>query len=644
MLIEIGHFAAIAALIVVLAQAAGLVFTSKLLLARRLVLELSQAQFYLLSFSLVTLTISYVHSDFTVVNVIENSHSLKPLLYKITGVWGNHEGSILFWVWVLSLYAYLFSRKKNSNNSSLVATTAGLQAIICASFLGFMLFTSNPFLRAFPAPADGNDLNPLLQDPGLAFHPPLLYLGYVGFSLVFAIAAAALILRPKDTEWIALMRPWALVSWSFLTLGIGLGSWWAYYELGWGGFWFWDPVENASLMPWLAGTALVHSLIVSEKRDSFKPWTIFLALLTFSLSLIGTFLVRSGILTSIHAFANDPSRGLYLLLIVAVLSGLSFTLFALRAGLLRRPISFAFFSKENGIMINNLFLSVCCATVFIGTLYPLVLDVLFQQKVTVGPPYFALTFVPLFLPLMVAMGLAPLMRWKISSWNSARKEILYLLLATIAILSLYALIVSGNAIGLLCLGFGLWLILAMLWGLFKKTAEQQKNKNLWQKLRAVSVNFYALFFSHLGLGICALGIAGTVYWQEERIVALPIGGATTISSFQVTLESVNEKQQANFISTYGTLRFEDGEKQFYLYPEKRFYPSHNMTTTEAAIRTNFLRDLYAALGDQDKTSEKWTVRIHRKPLAPWIWLGAIVMALGGFIAAYANSNNIQQPV
>lgn len=408
MLIELGHLAAIAAFITSVIQfAAGFWPRGNAQERQYFAIELATPVFVLLSFAFFTLIASFVTSDFTVLNVAENSHRLKPLLYKIAGAWGNHEGSVLFFVWVLSLYAFLFRCFDTYVPTAFRARVLNIQALIGASFMGYMLFASNPFARQFPAPREGHDLNPLLQDPGLVFHPPLLYLGYVGFSLTFALAFAALFDRGVTHNWAKIARPWALLSWSFLTCGIALGSWWAYYELGWGGFWFWDPVENASLMPWLLGTALVHSLIVTERRDSFKPWTVLLALLTFIFSLLGTFLVRSGILTSVHAFANDPTRGIYLLAIIATLSGLAFILYGLRAAELKNPIRFGWASRESGIQFNNLFLTVCCATVCLGTLYPLILDLGWHIKVSVGPPYFAFTFVPLAVPIAILAGLAP---------------------------------------------------------------------------------------------------------------------------------------------------------------------------------------------------------------------------------------------
>ncbi len=594
------------------------------------------AQMLLVAVSFGALTYAYVVSDFTVANVVANSHSLKPMLYKVTGVWGNHEGSMLLWILILAVFGAAVALFGNNLPPSLKARVLGIQGLIGIGFISFTLFTSNPFERIFPPPLDGQDLNPLLQDPGLAFHPPMLYLGYVGFSVAFAFAIAALLEGKVDAAWARWVRPWTLAAWTFLTGGIALGSWWAYYELGWGGWWFWDPVENASFMPWLLGTALLHSAIVVEKRDTLKSWTILLAILTFSLSLLGTFIVRSGLLTSVHAFASDPDRGLYILAMLVVAIGGSLTLFAVRAPSLKGGGLFQPISREGGLVMNNLLLATATATILIGTLYPLILDALGGGLVTVGPPFFNLTFVPLMLPLVFVMGLGPLLAWKRADLPGVLSRLKVAagvgLLAGLATLYVQN---GGPVLAALAMGLAAWLFLAALTDLAEKVKLfRTPLADTWSRARGLPRSQYGTALAHAGLAIAIAGMVGSSAWKVEKISVMVPGETKQLSDYVFTFEGVERLPGPNYMSQTATFTVRDGDGRLIatMTPEKRVYPVAGMPTTEAAIHTRWLADLYAVIGDAEENGPGWTVRLYYEPLVPFLWLGSLVMMLGGLVS------------
>jgi len=635
-IVELGHFALVLALLVAVLQATlplwGAATRHPGLMAAGG--TAASAQFGLVLLAFLALMHAYVTSDFSVLNVVENSHSAKPLLYKVTGVWGNHEGSMLLWVLILALFGSMVAWFGQNLPPTLKARVLGVQGLVGVGFLAFVLFTSNPFLRVHPAPPDGSDLNPLLQDPGLAFHPPFLYLGYVGFSMAFSFAVAALIEGRVDAAWARWVRPWTLAAWCALTLGIALGSWWAYYELGWGGWWFWDPVENASLMPWLSGTALLHSAIVVEKRDSLKSWTILLAILTFGLSLMGTFLVRSGVLTSVHAFALDPERGVFILGLLLLSVGGGLLLYALRAPVLKAGGLFAPVSREGALVLNNLLLSTATATVFIGTLYPLFLDVVGGGRVSVGPPYFNATFIPLMVPMVAALAVGPLLSWKRGDLVGAlgRLKIAALMTVVVVLATVYA-IQGGPVLALLGVAMGAW----ALFGALAEFADRIRLLKApldesWRRARGLPRSAIGMTIAHAGLGIAILGMTGSAAFVSERIELLRPGEGLEIAGYEVAFEGVTERQGANYVTEQGAFRLlRDGRTVAILEPEKRWYPVARMPTTEAAIHTTWYSDVYLALGDRNAEGA-WTVRLWHHPLVPWIWLGAVVMALGGIVS------------
>ena len=635
MITELGHFALILALFVALIQATVPMVGA----ARRHVGWMAVGKscaligFGLTALAMLALMHAYVTSDFTVVNVIENSHTDKPLLYKITGVWGNHEGSMLLWVFMLSLCAGAVALFSDNLPPALQARVLAVQGMIAVGFLLFILLTSNPFLRAFPPAPNGRGLNPVLQDPGLAFHPPFLYLGYVGFSVAFAFAVAALIEGRVDAAWARWVRPWTLASWCALTVGIAMGSWWAYYTLGWGGWWFWDPVENASFMPWLVGTALIHSSIVVEKRDTLKSWTILLAIITFSLSLVGTFLVRSGVLTSVHAFATDPQRGMFILLLLVVAIGGSLTLYAARAPTLKGGGLFAPLSREGALVLNNLLLSCGCATVFLGTLYPLFLDAMGGPKLSVGFPFFNRTFAPMMVPMVIAVGVGPMLAWKRGDLLGALQRLWAAYIATAAvILGAFYVTNGGPILAVLGLGLAAWLATAVLVELAERI-RLFRIPVLDSLRRAVSLPraTYGMTFAHFGLAVSVAGFAASAF-DREAIEILQPGGSINIASYQLTLDHIDRIPGANYLADDAAIRVTSGGKLVtVMHPQRRYFPLQNQTTGETAIRTNFITDLYVALGDSD-TKGSWTVRVYWKPLVPWIWIGAIIMAFGGAVS------------
>jgi cytochrome c-type biogenesis protein CcmF len=647
MIAEIGHYAVSLALVTSLAQASVPLWGAARGDARLMAVAAPAAllQFLLVLVAFAALTQAYVTSDFSLLNVAQNSHSAKPLLYKISGVWANHEGSMLLWVLILTLFGGSVAVFGTNLPPGLRARVLAIQGLIGAGFLAFILFTSNPFERLVPAPLDGSGLNPLLQDPGLAFHPPMLYLGYVGFSIAFSFAIAALIEGRVDAAWARWVRPWTLAAWGFLSLGIALGSWWAYYELGWGGWWFWDPVENASFMPWLAGTALLHSATVVEKRDALKSWTILLAILVFSLSLIGTFLVRSGVLTSVHAFATDPGRGLFILVLLVIVIGGSLTLFAIRAPRLHGGVLFAPISREGALVLNNLILTTATVTVFLGTLYPLFLDALTGDKISVGAPFFEATFVPLMVPMLVAMAVGPMLAWKRADLAGALSR-LWFALAAAAAAAVVTLYRHEDGPFLAALGMALagWLIAGVLVELAGrlKLFRVPLGDSLG-RARNLPRATYGMTIAHLGIGIVVAGITGASAWQQESIQTQRIGETVEVAGYGFTLLDVEAGSGPNYRAERATFSLtRDGEAVATLFPEKRFYPVEGRQTTEAAIHTTWLADLYAVVGDADGAGG-WTTRLYHNPLVPWIWIGVLVMVLGGGVSLTDRRHRVGAP-
>jgi len=566
------------------------------------------------------LTYASIVSDFSILNVAQNSSTLKPLIYKITGVWGNHEGSMLLWVLVLSIYtaAIVFARRTHERMTS---AALGVQGLLAAAFLVFILLTSNPFVRLDPMPFEGAGLNPLLQDFGLAVHPPILYSGYVGLSASFAFAAAALITKERD--WVRAARPFMLAAWIALTLGIALGSWWAYYELGWGGFWFWDPVENASLMPWLIATALLHSTLATERTGAFRSWSLLLAIAGFSLSLIGTFLVRSGVLSSVHSFASDPTRGLYILGLIFGAIGGALALFAWRAPSLEDGAAFAPVSRETTLLLNNVFLAAATATVFIGTLYPLALDAMTGTKISVGPPYFALTFAPITVALLVLVPFGPRLAWKRGDARSTARLLLPAVgIAVVAGVAILAMTAPRSLAGAGAFAVAAWLLAASGLDAWKR------------KLRTASA--FASALAHAGLAVTLIGVAGISLWRSEALEVLAPGETMYVGSYALRLDGVEGKTGPNYQAARANITvLRDGTTIATMHPEKRFFPAEGQETVETAIRTTIFTDLYVALGDR-RDQTRWVVRAYENPLAPFIWLGALVMAAGGFAALWAR--------
>jgi len=588
---------------------------------------------------------AFVVSDFSVSNVAENSHTLKPLLYKISGTWGNHEGSMVLWVSILALFGLAVATFGGNLPPALRARVLAIQGLIGAAFLAFILFTSNPFARLDPAPLEGRGLNPILQDPGLAFHPPFLYLGYVGFSMAFSFAIAALIEGRVDAAWARWVRPWTLAAWCALTVGIAMGSWWAYYELGWGGWWFWDPVENASFIPWLVGTALLHSAIVVEKRDAMKSWTVLLAILAFSMSLLGTFLVRSGVLTSVHAFASDPARGVYILGLLVVVTGGSLALYAVRAPALKGGGLFAPISREGALVLNNLLLTTAAAVVLLGTLYPLALDAIGGGKVSVGAPFFDATFVPLMIPVLLAAVVGAMLSWK----RGDLAGVLSRLWAAVAAAVLVALAVAWFAgerrvFGAVGLGIATWLVvgsaveLAERVGLFRLSAGESL-----RRAAALPRGAWGMAIAHGALGITVAGITAASAWQTEKIQALKPGGSVDVAGYTLHFDSVGPVRGPNYEGERARFTVRRGGKPVtVLMPEKRRYPAENNVTTEAGIHWTPLGDLYAVLGDP-AGANGWTTRFYFNPLVAWIWFGAVLMAFGGLVSLTDRRHRVGAP-
>ncbi|MEQ1835511.1 MAG: heme lyase CcmF/NrfE family subunit [Candidatus Nitrotoga sp.] len=634
MIPEIGNFSLMLAL--VLALMLGVLPITGSLRGNRQLMALArpvargQLAFIVIAFGCLVYT--FVTNDFSVKYVAAHSNSLLPVQYRIAAVWGGHEGSLLLWMLMLGgwmLAVTLFSKRLPEE---MLARVLGVMGLISVGFLSFTLFTSNPFERLLPAAMDGRDLNPLLQDPGMIFHPPLLYMGYVGFSVAFSFAIAALIGGKLDATWARWSRPWTTVAWMFLTLGIMLGSWWAYYELGWGGWWFWDPVENASFMPWLVGTALIHSLAVTEKRGAFKNWTVLLAIIAFSLSLLGTFLVRSGVLTSVHSFASDPARGLFILAFLSIVVGSSLVLFAWRAPKVGLGSGFELISRESMLLLNNVLLVAAAGAVFLGTLYPLFLDALNLGKISVGPPYFEAVFAPIMAIAVFLMGIGPRTPWQQASLAKVFKHLLPWFIVSVALGILVpfwfgrwtAPVVAGTSLGMWALLTSMAYLVARVRGSTSGSA--------WATLRGTSRSTYGMLLAHTGIGVFILGVTLVKGYETSSEMRLRVGDVTSLDGYAFRLLAMEKMKGPNYSGIRGTLEVTlDGAKIDTLYPEKRLYTMQDSAMTEGAIYTSLFRDLYVALGEQVSRDE-WVMRIQHKPMVNWIWGGCLIMAFGGLLA------------
>ena len=647
MIPELGHYALVLALALGLIQSVAPIRGARgddgALM--RVANSTALMQFAFVALSFLALTICYVMSDFSVATVFENSHSLMPLIYKITSVWGNHEGSMLLWVLILSLFGALVAAFGGNLPATLKAHVLAAQSWIACAFYLFILLTSNPFLRLTPAPVEGRDLNPILQDPGLAIHPPLLYLGYVGFSIAFSFAIAALIEGRIDAAWARWVRPWTLTAWIFLTLGIAMGSYWAYYTLGWGGFWFWDPVENASLMPWLAGTALLHSAVVMEKRDALKIWTILLAILTFSLSLIGTFLVRSGVLTSVHAFATDPTRGVFILAILVLFIGGGLMLFAWRAPMLKQGGLFAPISREGALIFNNLFLTTACLTVFVGTLYPLALEALTGEKISVGAPFFNLTFGPLFVALMFVIPFGPLLAWKRGDLlGVAQRLMTAFAIGMVAIAIAFAVEGEQSVLAPFGVGLAVFVILGALIDLVERTGLfRLPLKAVRQRAIGLPRSTWGTAIAHSGIAVSMLGIVCAGTWGTERIVAVKPTQTVSLSGYEFSFDGLVQRSGPNYNALVAKFTVRSGEVPIgTMEPSKRSFSARGMTTNEAALMLSGLGQLYLSLGDTNNDGSI-AVRLYYKPLVLLIWFGAVVMMFGGALSLFDRRLRIGAP-
>ena len=634
MIPEIGNFALILALLLALTQGtlpiigAARNIPSWMALARPVV----QGQFVFVAIAFGCLAYSFVTSDFSVLNVATNSNTELPIQYRFAATWGSHEGSLLLWVLMMAGWSVAVSVFSRHLPDEMVARVLGVLGLVSVGFLLFMLLTSNPFDRLLPAAMEGSDLNPLLQDPGMVIHPPMLYMGYVGFSVAFAFAIAALLSGKLDATWARWSRPWTTIAWVFMTIGIALGSWWAYYELGWGGWWFWDPVENASFMPWLVGTALMHSLAVTEKRGSFKSWTLLLAISTFSLSLLGTFLVRSGVLTSVHAFATDPERGVFILIFLVIVVGFSLMLFAWRAPKVGLGGKFSLLSRESLLLSNNLLLMVAAGSVMLGTLYPLLMDALDLGKLSVGPPYFEAVFVPIMAVAVFLMGIGPIARWKQTELPSLVVRLRWAFAVSL-VTALTVPFVMGE--WKLLVSFGLllafWVIASTVVNL-KHRLQNSGQGGLFSKLAKQSRSYYGMHCAHLGIAVFIIGVTLVNGYETERDVRMEVGSSVSVGGYDFRFSGVSDVVGPNYQSVMGEIGvLQDGEYIRSLHPEKRTYNASGMVMTEAAIDTGLFRDLYVALGEP-LANDEWVVRIYHKPFVDWIWLGCFMMALGGILA------------
>ncbi len=634
MIPEIGNFALILALILAITQGtlpiigAARGIPSWISLARPVV----QGQFVFVSIAFACLTYSFITSDFSVLNVATNSNTELPIQYRIAATWGSHEGSLLLWVLMMAGWSVAVSVFSRHLPEEMVARVLGVLGLISVGFLLFMLLTSNPFDRLLPAALEGSDLNPLLQDPGMVIHPPMLYMGYVGFSVAFAFAIAALLSGQLDATWARWSRPWTTIAWVFLTIGIMLGSWWAYYELGWGGWWFWDPVENASFMPWLVGTALMHSLAVTEKRGSFKSWTVLLAICTFSLSLLGTFLVRSGVLTSVHAFATDPERGIFILVFLVVVVTCSLLLFAWRAPKIGLGGKFTLVSRESMLLGNNLLLMVAAGSVLLGTLYPLIIDSLDLGKLSVGPPYFEIVFVPIMAVAVFLMGIGPMARWKQASLPALAVRLRWAFGVSVTTALIMPLFMSEwkplVSFGLM---LAFWVIATMVVNI-KQRLQNSGQGNIFSRIAKQSRSYYGMHCAHLGIAVFIIGVTMVNGYETERDVRMEVGSIVSVGGYTFQFNGVRDVVGPNYMSVKGDIAvLKDGEFMRNLHPEKRTYNASGMAMTEAAIDTGFLRDLYVALGEP-LSNDEWVVRVYHKPFVDWIWFGCVLMAIGGIMA------------
>ena len=631
---ELGHFALILALCMAVIQGVLPIIGSIRSISGWMAVARPAAygQFLFVAIAYGCLTYSFLVHDFSVAYTAQNSNTALPTMYLVSGVWGAHEGSLLLWSLTLTIWTALVARFSRKIPEDMVARVLGVMGLVSIGFILFLLLTSNPFERLFPMPAEGRDLNPLLQDPGLVIHPPMLYMGYVGFSVAFSFAIAALITGRLDAAWARWSRPWTNIAWVFLTIGITLGSWWAYYELGWGGWWFWDPVENASFMPWLVGTALIHSLAATEKRGVFKTWTVLLAIFAFSLSLLGTFLVRSGVLTSVHAFATDPARGLFILIFLAVVVGGSLLLYAFRAPQVKTPASFELVSRESALLLNNVLLVVTAATILLGTLYPLLIDALGMGKISVGPPYFNSVFIPLMAPLSLAVGLGMLLRWK--------KDNLMLLSARLRWMILGS--VTGGLLFPLLMPFYSWAavlgITLALWVMATSAVAFAERFGAggfsWKRLATIPAGFYGMIIAHTGMAVFVVGITLTSTYSLEKDVRMAPGDTLDMSGYIFEFHGVKQTPGPNFLAEQGalTVRYE-GEPVAELEPQKRIYRVQKMPMTEAAIDAGVFRDLFVALGEPLGSSGAWSLRVYYKSFIRWIWFGGLIIALGGLVAS-----------
>ncbi|MEJ2531875.1 MAG: heme lyase CcmF/NrfE family subunit [Halioglobus sp.] len=636
MIPEIGHFALIIALCLALLLTGVPIWGAwrRNVAAMSLAPGLAVGMLVFVTISFACLATAFLQDDFSVKVVASNSNSLLPPIYKFSALWGNHEGSLLLWALILSVWTASVAMLSPQLPLLVLSRVLGVMGAVGVGFLSFSLLTSNPFERLLPGiPADGNDLNPLLQDPGLIIHPPLLYMGYVGFSVAFAFAIAALLGGRLDASWARWSRPWTNVAWAFLSLGIMLGSWWAYYELGWGGWWFWDPVENASFMPWLAGTALLHSLAATEKRGLFKSWTVLLAIFAFSLSLLGTFLVRSGVLTSVHAFATDPARGMFILVFLALVVGGSLTLYALRAPAVSSRVSFDWISRESLLLVNNVAFLVASLTVLFGTLFPLIMDALGAGKYSVGPPYFNAVFVPLMALLIPFMGIGPLSRWKRDSAARWRSELAIPAAAALLCgLTLPLLHAPYNPWVALAVLLGGWLVLGLardIWWRVRGAA------SLRQGLRRLTPSYWGMVLAHVGFAACVIGVVATSQYSIEHDLKMGPGDSEALSGYEFRFKEVASVRGPNYVADEARFEvWQDGERVALLAPQKRRYLASGQVMTEAAIDAGLFRDLYVAMGEPIGDRGDWAMRLHYKPMVRWMWLGAIFMAVGGFTTVF----------
>ena len=634
MIPEIGNFSLMLALCLALLQGVLPIAGSLRGNARWMALARPAAagQFLFLTLAFACLVYAFASNDFSVLYVAQNSNSMLPYYYRIAGSWGGHEGSLLLWTWMLVLWTFAVSLFSRQLPEDTLARVLGVLGLVSVGFLLFMILTSNPFERLLPAAADGRDLNPLLQDFGMIIHPPLLYMGYVGFSVAFAFAIAALIGGQLDAAWARWSRPWTVIAWMFLTLGIFMGSYWAYYELGWGGWWFWDAVENASFMPWLVGTALIHSLAVTEKRGSFKNWTVLLAIVAFTLSLLGTFLVRSGVLTSVHAFATDPKRGLFILMFLAVVIGGSLLLYAWRAPKVGLGGRFSAFSRESMLLVNNVLLLAAAGTVLLGTLYPLFLDALDLGKISVGPPYFEAVFVPLMVPLLLLMAAGPFVRWKEASLADILRQLRWIGLAALGVAVGAGLLLAATPMVMLGLACAAWILLATLAHLLQRVRRAPAGMPLFQRLAREPRSYWAMLLAHAGIGIFVVGVTLVKGLDDAKDVSMRVGDSASAGGYTFLFTDLQEIKGPNYIAARGTFEVsKDGRKIATMNPEKRLYVVQKMPMTEAAIDRGVVRDLYVSLGEATG-DERWVVRVQHKPFVGWIWAGCLVMAFGGALA------------